>query len=1000
MPVVRDEQMQILDRKVIGMPELENVEPSFKDLAMATFRTENAIGSLISKQFTPNLPDEAETDYNPWEKLTDDEKLDEMFYENAMQADNDEELNAVRKHSKKFRADRETMSRGGAMSFALGFGVGGIADPINLIPIGGTGYKVYKGGHSILKGAMATASVSGVSTAIQEAALHSTQLERTMGESALNVSASMFLGGVLGAGSVKLSQWGVTKETLEQIDETMTMKPRESRSASAAETRRDVTIKGKAAQFLAKVLPFDPLTRTLSSKNPATRRVVNKMVEAPYEMEGDIVTAVESLAKVSIDQKYTQGLDLHNKAFISMRQRMGNDSVKDSLMRKGITRVEFNKLVSKELRNPSDNAMPEIKASAAAWEKNVYAPVRQELIAAKLLDEDASIQTAINYVNRVWNKEKVAAGMPDFIQKTAKWLEDEDMNLHANAKAAMIEMKTAKGVRLKELDELVKKAGFKEKLELGKEDYDDIARQIAQRIMGTPDGMLPYDWKIGGGSAGHKIAGTSLRSPLKERTFQIPDKLMEDFLENDIELIAGRYLKQTVPDIELSKAFDGDVDMKAAQKEIQDWYGEALGKIKSEKEGVKLRKQMEADLRDVEGMRDRIRGVYKQPENNIWTRMMRTGRDLNYLRFMGGVVASSIPDIARNFMAEGFVKSFKHGFKPLIANTKRFKVAAEEGKRYGVGIEGMIKRSDLMGDIADYAAGGTKFERGVRSMAQSFGKINLMDRWTSAMKQLHIVTMQTGVIDGLMKGKYDKRLGRLGIDEANAKNIAEQIKKYGKFDEGVWTSGAKNWDSPELELIWGAALRKESDRVIVMPGQEKPLFMSTEMGKTVMQFRSFMYASTQRMLIAGIQGQDANYLGGTLAAMSFGMMAYAVKQWDAGRPISDDPKVWVMEGLDRSGSLGVIMELNNTIEKISNNNFGIRPLVGASSPSSRFASRSQLEGFLGPTFGSFSETVLKVLSAGTQDRPWTDSDTRALRRLLPYQNLMLFRQLIDKLEGR
>ena len=150
-----------------------------------------------------------------------------------------------------------------------------------------------------------------------------------------------------------------------------------------------------------------------------------------------------------------------------------------------------------------------------------------------------------------------------------------------------------------------------------------------------------------------------------------------------------------------------------------------------------------------------------------------------------------------------------------------------------------------------------------------------MDQWTGGMKQLHAVTMQTSVIDGLMKGKYDKRLGRLGISKADAENITAQVKKHGKKTDGIWLSGAKNWDSADLENMWGAALRKESDRVIVMPGQEKPLYMSTEMGKTIFQFRSFMFSSTQRMLVAGLQGQDHNTLGGFLMLTGMGAMAYS-----------------------------------------------------------------------------------------------------------------------------
>ena len=132
--------------------------------------------------------------------------------------------------------------------------------------------------------------------------------------------------------------------------------------------------------------------------------------------------------------------------------------------------------------------------------------------------------------------------------------------------------------------------------------------------------------------------------------------------------------------------------------------------------------------------------------------------------------------------------------------------------------------------------------------------------------------------------------------------------------------------------------------------------------------------------------------------VTMGMSTYAFKQWDSGRELSDDPMVWIMEGLDRSGSLGSIMEINNTVEKLSANSLGLRPLLGVTTPASRFASRNQAEAFLGPTFGSLLSTTTRVAGSAASDYEWTDSDTRALRRLLPYQNLAIFRQGIDKME--
>lgn len=990
MPAVPDKEFQNSARKVLGLPEFDQTQKT-KDIIMATFRTENTLGSLISME--SGLPDKRveNLDYNPWERLTDSEKLDDSFIKNAMLADSDEELEAVRRQSAKERKDRKIMSEGGAMSFVAGMTVGGIADPINLIPVGGTAYRTYKTGASILKAGMVTGSVAASSTAAQEAALHATQIERTFGESALNTGASFLLGGVLGVASNKLGNLGVTDETFEQIKDSMNVEPKIRDgvdSVGAARVMEDVKVKGKFTSKLVKAFGFDPLSRTITSENPVTRKVANLLAENPIEMDGGVRSAVESLAKLH-DGKYATAIQQHLDIFSDYRKSGVN-----------IGKKKFNELVSREIRNPQPDTPQHIKQAAQAWDRELYEPLKKLMIENNLLPDDVDVKTAKNYLNRVWNKQKIAAELPNFIKKTSKWLEDQDLELFRKAKSAADEIKTAKGERVAELEAIIKKADFKKGLDLEKQDYEDIARQISQRIRGTPDGRLPYDWKLGEGSKGFNTAGTKLRGPLKSRTFNIPDELVEEFLENDVEVLGARYLRQTAADIELTKAFDGDLDFNNVEKDIFEWWDGRIEAESNPKKRLKLEKLKDRDIKDIKSMRDRIRGTYGQVDhNNPWIRAGRVVRDLNYLRFMGGVVASSVPDIARIFMAEGFAKTFKNGLKPLVSNLKKFKVASSEAKRYGVGTDALMGgRSEIIADVADYTQGGTAIERLTRGAAEKFGKINLMDYWTSGVKQLHAVTMQTSIFDDLAKGKIDKRLKRLGISDADARAMWEQVQKHGKKEDGVWLTGAKNWDSADLEEMWGAALRKESDRVIVVPGQEKPLFMSSELGKTFFQFRSFMFSSTQRMLIAGLQGQDHNYLGGTLMITSLGMMAYAFKQIDAGRELSDDPKVWIAEGIDRSGSLGALMEINNTLEKISNNNFGLRPLVGASAPASRFASRSQLEGFLGPSFGSFAETSLKVLSAGTQDREWDEKDTRALRRLLPYQNLSIIRNAFDKLE--
>lgn len=999
MPLIKDTKQTLALRKYTGVDEIE-ADHSTGDIFKAAFSTDNTIGSLIALE--SGLPDIIvnNEDFNPWNHISEEEKADDIFIDSVMLADTPQEIEAVRKQRQNEQSNRKILSESGALGFIASLSAG-VADPINLIPVGGTAYKTYKGGAGILKAGLVTGSVAAGSAAAQEAALHKTQIERTYGESAANVGGAFLLGAILGSGSNAIREKLLDPKVADDIERSLS--PEEfiakgEDSVGAAKVFDEIQIKGKIPEAMAKAIGFDPLSRTLTSQSQASRRLANELAENPYLMDAEPVQAVESFIK-QWDGGVAESIEESMSQLKAFRKRTGQDQ-----FLKGLKRKEWNQMVSREIRNPNPNAAPEIKAAAKAFTEKVYEPLKREAIEAKLLPDDVSVDTAAQYLNRVWDKNKVAAQMPRFVDKVSLWLKRQNDDLIGNMAKMKRQLESldpkADAKSIAELEESISKAEFKESLDLDIQDFEEVASDIAGRIMGTPDGRLPYDWKLGDGSSNRQgFSGTKLRGPLRSRSFNIPDELVEEFLENDIEVLSGRYIRSIAPDIELTKRF-GDVEMKAQLKEVEVDWRKKIDKEKDPKKRVKLNRQKEKDIADIADMRDRIRGVYGQVDaRNPWVRTGRAIRDLNYLRFMGGVVASSVPDVARTFAAEGFVKTFNKGLKPLIANTKAFKMAAKEVKSYNASASALMGgRGEIIADIADYTAGGTAIERGLRTAAENFGRINLMDNWTAAMKQLHGVTMQTSVIDDLMKGKVDKRLARLGLNSDQIADITKELQEHATKIDGVWLSNANKWSDAKTQAAWKAALRKESDRVIVMPGQEKPLFMSSEMGKTFFQFRSFMFSATQRMLIGGIQGQDANYVGGLISLTSLGMMAYAFKQWDAGRPLSDDPRVWVTEGIDRSGSLGMLMEINNTVEKISNNNYGLRPLIGASAPASRFASRNQAEALLGPTFGSFLTTTLRVAGAGTQDREWSESDTRALRRLIPYQNLMLVRQAFDKIE--
>lgn len=987
--------------RFIGNDELvSEFTPDTGEVVRAALATENVLGSLIVKEW--GLPDGfvSNEDFSPLDLMTEAEKDDPRFSDTAMLADSEEELAAFRRQYTKETQNRQILKDAGAMGAVAIFGAA-VADPINLIPVGGMAYKTYKTGGSILSGAMATASVATGTAAATEAGLHATQLQRTFEESAINMSAAFLLGGALGAGVSHLSN----RKLLAEIEDTMNVEPKIAAgqrsivdmdgrplsneevdailreagtdSVGAMSALGDVRITGKVARGLAKILGWDPLSRTLSSKNPFTRRLSVKLAENPYMMDGENATAVESVIKVKTSEFYNNSFEPHLKAYKGYRKDGGK-----------LKRRDFNELVSKEQRNPGTVDNPFVKKSAQAWEANTYAPLKTESINAELLPADITRETAAQYLNRQWNPEKITAKFDVFVQK---------MTAHLKQQAV-----AGKALGEEEAADLV--SAFEEF------QFEDLARQIGQRLRTIRDGMLPYDYAIGDEIKGMKGLSAGVKKTLsgafKDISLNVRDADFEDFLENDIELLARNYIRRVVPDIEFHKSFDGQLDMAADQKAINDWYDDQMLGAKTESERLKLGKQNKKDIRDVKAMNERIRGIYQggstivDPESMIG-RIMKVSRDLNYMRFLGGVVPASLSDVARITMAEGLTKTFTNGLIPMIRHIKSFKVAAAEAKRWGIGDE-MISgnRVDVLADISDYSRGATAFERTVHSFAQGFSNINMINQWNAGVKQLQSVVMQNEIVPNMVKNKVDKRLVRLGISNENQIQMGRELRKHGQEVDGFWLANVGKWDNPELGLLYKTAMRKESDRVIVVPGQERPLFMSTELGKSLLQFRSFMMAATQRVLISAVQGQDANLMSSLLMMTSFGMMTYAFKQWDAGRPLSDDPAVWIAEGIDRSGATGIIMEISNTIEKLSSNSIGIRPLLGITTPSSRFASRDAAEAMLGPTFGSLLSTTIRVAGSATADYEWNDSDTRALRRLLPYQNLSIIRQGIDALEAQ
>lgn len=523
---------------------------------------------------------------------------------------------------------------------------------------------------------------------------------------------------------------------------------------------------------------------------------------------------------------------------------------------------------------------------------------------------------------------------------------------------------------------------------------DSVYNQITGRVdAGASRDIVPID-----------------RGPLKERTFNIPDHLVENYLEHDAELVWRRYARMMSAEIELTKKF-GSADMKDAFNRVVGHYQQLRDAAKTDEERAKLNRRQTRDVRDLAAVRDMLRGTYMAKENNTgFARMLGAVNALNYLRSMGGVVLSSATDLARPMMVHGLSRYFANGIAPLIANLRAVRMSTEDARLAGAVAERMLNtRMATWAEITDPYTHRTPFENFLENTSRGFSKANGMVYWNDFQKAFAARITQTRILTGVSDyaGSADKAyLAYLGIDQSAAERIAAQFRKFGETSAGVKVANTTEWDDAVATRIYRAAVNQDVGSIIVTKGvADTPLLSHTPIGRMVLQFKGFTLAAHQRAMIRGLQEAPAGVISGFITSTAIGAMIYYLKGIEANKPLSDNPGHWLAEGLDKSGLLPILFEINNTMEKATN--LGAYRAFEAAFPgksqqgkASRYVSRSTMAAFTGPS-GDFVDTIARVVTglqrtnSKGQYTGLNEGDVNAIARLLPFANLPVVRSIMQ-----
>lgn len=578
---------------------------------------------------------------------------------------------------------------------------------------------------------------------------------------------------------------------------------------------------------------------------------------------------------------------------------------------------------------------------------------------------------------------------------------------------------------------------------------ESVIDQITANILGRNEAKLLNP-------ISSKFIGKGKTKPLHNRHFLIPDELIEGFTLNSASKVAELYSRGMIPTLQLNRfARRVDVPAKrtakinslllkrdeleatirngtegeklAAQEEvakinddITELEGaptpeQAVGQFrvdledqlskekagKSPEEARKLEKMFDQNIQDINDTFELLQGIYGIGPNILdgttAATVAKNVKQWNFIRLMGFMTISSLPDIGMHIMRHGPMAFMRDGLLPLVKHMEAQKLNREFLQDMGLSIETL--RGQRLKSFLDHEGTALEtglFGKGLDFLTTTFGNATLMNQWQDMN---HMIAGNMGIsrtlraIDkwartGQMSRKDRIRFNSLSLTEDHWRTIHQQWKNTGGKTGEAYHSNWGDWNLEEKGVAeayqaFREAIFKEVNQTVIMPGLgDKPLFAHTRSGSIMFQFKSFLFSATNKVLTAGLSRNDAEFYMGVVSMLTLGAMGYVITSLlrKPDEPVDLSWEKLTKEAIDRSGILGIFMEGFNMGEKLLGNN-GV----------SRYQSRGVTGAFFGPSLGLAEDVAFLInkfsRSIADEDTDMTTKDAEKFMRLFPYQNM-------------
>lgn len=703
--------------------------------------------------------------------------------------------------------------------------------------------------------------------------------------------------------------------------------------------------------------------------------------------------------------------------------------------KEGLDWEPFNLEVSRALRNGDEHPNSHVEAAAKLLRKEVFEPLKEQAITLGRLPENIDVTTADSYLMREFNRQYIKENQTAFYNVIQPWFKEVNEQL----KEALPMIRAFK----KEINDSLATSSEKEKLI--KEFEDDLPKvlknsdgelrkvlsdeQLVQAIEQTIDNVLGRNEEKLLNPMTGKLSIGGKASPLQNRAWLIPDNIIEDFTNNNALDLAENYAKYMIPELELDKFARRILPSETINgKIIGPTANEAQGKLlidlkkeldrmkagANQAESARLEKAYTRAENDINDSINILKGIYGNGNNTLNGSMgtfVKNVKTWNFLRLMGYMTISSLPDVAMHIMRHGPGAFMMEGISPILRGLNNLQFNKDLLQDLGRCLEvaNGSKLKSFMSQEATTVYPG-RLTRGLDYLSNRFGSLTLMNQWQD-MHQFMAGNMSMSRtlrnIDnwkktGIMSETDHLRLNALGLGEQHWNAIHREWKRNGGIDKGSYWSDYGKWDISNKETSaaferFKSSIITEVDSTNIKVGLgDKPRIAYDPYLNLLLQFKSFQIAATNSILTAGLSRNDTNFYMGVVSSMAMGALGYVI----ASKLKRPDEEVDLSFGkvslnaFDRSGMGGAFMEGWNMFHKFI-------PIGGQVS---RYQSRGKIAGLLGPTLGLF-EDVAEVMNAATESlsedgETMSTKDIQKIKRLAPMQNLFwldnISKQLLNK----